>query len=139
MERLPRLRGEYQHRIHYRHVTDWLVRKPGAFPQYRYRNDLFPTSRFRAAYDVLQRTHPGMADREYLGLLQLAAQETEQGVDDALRLLLAENRAVQVSGVRELLQSGRELPRHIEVPIPAVDLSAYDALLSAGAQREATV
>ena len=111
VERLPRLRGEYGHRIHYRHVIDWLVRKPGAFPQYRYREDLFPTSRFRAAYDSLRQAKPGEADREYLGLLLLAARETEQGVDNALRRLLAEDRTISVATIQELLQSGRELPR----------------------------
>jgi len=40
VERLPRLRGEEKHRIDYRHIIDWLVRKPGAFANYRYRNDL---------------------------------------------------------------------------------------------------
>src|SRR5262249_48302614 len=62
LERLPRLRGQYQHRIHYRHVIDWLVRKPGAFANYRYRDDLFPTSRFRMAYDALHRQQPAEAD-----------------------------------------------------------------------------
>ena len=137
VERLPRLRGQYQHRIHYRHVIDWLVRKPGAFPQYRYRDDLFPTSRFRAAYDTLHQARPGEADREYLGLLLLAARESEQGVDSALRLLLAEDRTISRATVQELLQSGRELPRVTEVKIAPVDLRGYDALLSARQLGEA--
>ena len=137
VERLPRLRGQYGHRIHYRHVIDWLVRKPGAFPQYRYREDLFPTSRFRAAYDTLHQARPGEADREYLGLLLLAARESEQGVDNALRLLLAEDRPISVAVIRELLQSGRELPHRTEVQIAPVDLTSYDALLSARLPQEA--
>jgi len=32
-ERLPRLRGRKKHRINYRHIIDWLVRKPGAFEE----------------------------------------------------------------------------------------------------------
>ena len=48
VEQLPRLRGRGKHKIAYRHVIDWLVRKPGAFADYRYRADLFPSSRFRA-------------------------------------------------------------------------------------------
>ena len=54
VEDLPRLRGRGKHRVDYRHIIDWLVRKPGAFENYRYREDLFPTSRFRMAYDALQ-------------------------------------------------------------------------------------
>lgn len=41
VEHLPRLRGRDKHRVNYRHVIDWLVRKPGAFAQYRYRQELF--------------------------------------------------------------------------------------------------
>ena len=33
-------------RINYRHVIDWLVRKPGAFERYLYREELFPTQPF---------------------------------------------------------------------------------------------
>jgi len=35
-ERLPRLHGKRKHRINYRHVIDSLVRKPGAFENYRW-------------------------------------------------------------------------------------------------------
>src|SRR5947209_8392585 len=35
---LPRLRRRGQHRIEYRHVIDWLVRKPGPFRENRYRD-----------------------------------------------------------------------------------------------------
>jgi hypothetical protein len=57
VEELPRLRGRSKHRIDYRHIIDWLVRKPGAFENYRYRSDLFPTSWFRLAYDALREEH----------------------------------------------------------------------------------
>ena len=52
VEALPRLRGRGKHRVAYRHVIDWLVRKPGAFADYRYRADLFPSSHFRLARSV---------------------------------------------------------------------------------------
>ena len=54
LDTLPRLRGRGKHRIEYRHVIDWLVRKPGAFAEYRYRDAMFPTSRFRMAYDAVE-------------------------------------------------------------------------------------
>ena len=56
IETIPRLRGEGKDRIQYRHIIDWLVRKPGAFENYRYRDALFPTHRFRMAYDWLRKT-----------------------------------------------------------------------------------
>ena len=39
--------------LDYRHVIDHLLRKPGAFERYRYREQLFPTTVFRQAYDQL--------------------------------------------------------------------------------------
>ena len=47
------------------------MRKPGAFAHYRYRDDLFPTTRFRVAYDTLRRSHnESVGNREYLRILQ---------------------------------------------------------------------
>jgi hypothetical protein len=133
VERLPRLRGQEQHRIDYRHVIDWLVRKPGAFPSYRYRHDLFPTSRFRMAYDALCADQPQGAEREYLALLKLAAHESEAGVDEALRVLLAAEEPVRVAAVQQLLSTAATLRPATEVVVAPVDLLAYDALLSAEA------
>jgi len=79
VETMPRVRGKGHHHINYRHIIDWLVRKPGAFEQYRYRDDLFPSSRFRIAYDVLKGQSPARGHKEYLKILQLAARETEAG------------------------------------------------------------
>ena len=85
---MERLRGQSKHRIDYRHVIDWLVRKPGAFARYVYREDMYPTVTFRRAYDALQAQQPGRADREYVQVLQLAAQEGEARVEEALAKLL---------------------------------------------------
>jgi hypothetical protein len=133
VERLPRVRGQEQHRIDYRHVIDWLVRKPGAFPRYRYRHDLFPTSRFRMAYDALVAHQPQGAEREYLTLLKLAAHESEVGVDEALRVLLAGEEPVSAAAVQQLLHATTALRPATEVVVTPVDLLAYDALLTAEA------
>jgi hypothetical protein len=69
-------------------VISWLVRKPGAFARYRYREDLFPCVTFRRAYDRLQPTHGECADVEYLRLLQLAATAGEQRVLNVVTTLL---------------------------------------------------
>ena len=55
-ETLPRLTARNAHRIQYRHVIDTLLRKPGGFRDYRYRDDLFPTAVFRQAWEAL--CHP---------------------------------------------------------------------------------
>ncbi len=50
---MPRLHGRGLHAINYHHIIWSLVRKPGAFAAYRYRDDLYPTVAFRRAYDRL--------------------------------------------------------------------------------------
>ena len=130
VETIPRLRGEGKHRIQYRHIIDWLVRKPGAFENYRYREDLFPTSRFRMAYDALRSRQPSRAAKEYLSILYLAARESEAGVDEALRVLIEEGGAIGAKVVEAMVLSGQEPVRAREVVIAKVDLGTYDALLS---------
>ncbi len=39
---MPRLIGKHHHRIDYHHIIHALVRKPGAFAAYRYRDALSP-------------------------------------------------------------------------------------------------
>lgn len=129
IERIPRLRGKGQHRIQYRHIIDWLVRKPGAFENYRYKEDLFPTTRFRMVYDELRKTHPARADKEYLKILYLAARETESGVDEALRLLFEKQKPVSIEAIKEILNSNHKLAPPREVKITEVDLGHYDQLL----------
>jgi hypothetical protein len=130
VEQIPRLRGRGGHRIQYRHVIDWLVRKPGAFANYRYRDDLFPTSRFRMAYDQLVARSPGRAEREYLAILQLAARESESGVDESLRVLLDHEQPVSAAAVKQRLQDRQSLPAATSVRVAPVDLGCYDELLA---------
>jgi hypothetical protein len=130
VETLPRLRGEGKHRIEYRHIIDWLVRKPGAFDNYRYRDDLFPTSRFRIAYDILKQSFsPARASKEYLLILELAAYGSEAGVDSALGYLIRQGEPFTSETVESILLSGQEVFRPTEVVISEVDLKAYDGLL----------
>ena len=130
VDQFPRLRGDGGHRINYRHIIDWLSRKPGAFENYRYRDDLFPTTRFRIAYDWLKEKTPVKAFREYTQLLLLAATETEEGVDDALRVILETGVSISSKEVESILNSKDKYPSIKDVRIDAVDLSSYDKLLS---------
>ena len=52
-ERVELHHGQQLGRIDYRHVVHALLRKPGAFAQYRYRAEMFPMAVFRKAYDRL--------------------------------------------------------------------------------------
>ncbi|MEJ2023726.1 MAG: IS21 family transposase [Deltaproteobacteria bacterium] len=130
IEKIPRLRGEGKHHIQYRHIIDWLVRKPGAFENYRYREELFPTHRFRMAYDWLKRCHPCRSAKEYLGILHLAAKRNEAAVDYALRTLLEAEQPISIDGVETIIESLEQIPSPTQITIAEVDLGAYDALLS---------
>lgn len=126
---LPRLRGQHQQQIDYRHIIWSLLRKPGAFAQYRYREELFPTLLFRQAYDHLQAVRPQTADREYLRILHLAASTSEHDVALALALFVEQGVVPTFEATRELVQ----LPRAGAVPeltAAVLDLGVYDQLLA---------
>lgn len=131
VERIPRLRGEGKHNIQYRHIIDWLVRKPGAFEDYRYRDDLFPTSRFRMAYDQLKGEHTVQkASKEYLRILYCAAKESESLVDEALRSLFELGVPVYAADVEMMVRSWMSCtPSLKQVSVSEVDLGMYDELL----------
>ena len=124
-----RLRGEGGHHIDYRHVIWSLIRKPGAFARYRYREDLFPSLTFRRAYDALiERLDAWKADIEYLRILHLAASTMESEVERALVELLDARQCPDADAVKRAVA-----PQRIEVPemeVPTVDLSSYDGLLA---------
>lgn len=124
-----RLRGRNQRRIDYRHIIWSLVRKPGAFARYVYREELFPSLAFRRAYDAIQSPHHGIkGDVEYLRILHLAASTREADVEAALALLLADAAAISAATVKALIATPAiDIP---ELVPPAVDIGAYDALIS---------
>jgi hypothetical protein len=128
---LERLRGEGGHRIEYRHVIDSLVRKPGAFERYRYRQDLFPTLIFRRSFDRLHEQRPAReADLHYLRLLRAAARCGQTRVEQILESMLAEGAVLCCEAVRERLEPA---PPPIPVVAPLdVDLEQFDALLCQG-------
>jgi hypothetical protein len=139
VEEMPRLPGRSRYRVDYRHIIDWLVRKPGAFAQYRYRDHLFPSSQFRRAYDLLQEATPRRADRRYLEILQLAAQQGEARIEDALRLLLAsasgQQAIVNRAAFEEFLERCEQAPDLTDVEIAEVSLASFDQLfLETGAR-----
>ena len=127
VETLPRLRGNESVRIDYRHVIWSLIRKPGAFAQYKHREELFPTLTFRLAYDALKIWKGERADIEYVRILHLAAATMESRVGEALEILLEYGERFEYIDVKELSEPE---PRHVpNVKIPAPDIASYDQLL----------
>jgi transposase len=131
---MPRLSGRQQHRIHYQHVIWSLVRKPGAFAAYRYRDDLFPTLAFRQAYDRLCARRPERADREYVRVLHLAATTSEAEVEAALGRLLDGGSVPTFDAVRELVGTSQPVavPQLRAAPL---NFGIYDRLLPSQASQ----
>ena len=123
-----RVRGDALNGIDYRHLAHSLVRKPGAFRRYVYREALFPTLTFRRAYDVLAERSEKWADLEYVRILYLAATTMECEVEAALSALLEAGEVPEHDVVKARVAPSFPLavPEvHVDMP----DLSAYDALL----------
>ncbi len=130
VERMPRQFGYDKEAIDFRHVIDSLVRKPGAFINYKYVNHMYPTTRFRMAYDqLLQRATETSAVKQYLKLLYAAKHEGLELVDDTLRWFLTEGKAITADDVLEVVVRGQQLPAPTAVTVDAPDLSTFDCLL----------
>ncbi len=116
--------------IDFRHVIGHLLRKPGAFAGYRWREELFPTPVFRAAYDHLTRITTE-ADRRYLEILKVAADEGQTVVENALeQLLVAPKPVISAKEVQGMIDTWRDLERQWRDRAPLeVCLKDYDALL----------
>lgn len=130
-ETMPRLRGERSHRIDYRHVIWSLVRKPGAFARYRFREEMFPSLVFRRAYDALVAARGPRADVEYVRVLHLAASTLQARVEEALTALLERGDTPDFAAVKMLCAPEKQVVPVIHIPPP--DLAAYSRLLTGGA------
>ena len=127
IEVIPRSIGKKEN-INYRHIIHSLIRKPGAFENYKYREELFPTSHFREAYDDLQQRCPSKAVKEYLHILHLAATYSETEVDLALQEILDGAERVSLYAVTERVTRPNRSAR-TDVCVEAVDLGTYDRLI----------
>jgi len=133
---LPRLVGEAQAHIDYRQIIHSLVRKPGAFRHYAFREGLYPTLEFRRAYDALVAHDDARADFEYVRILHLAAKDGEQLVESALRGLREEGAVPKYEAVRERVRGPRTPTGIPDVRIETPDLSRYDRLLGSYATAQ---
>ena len=94
--------------LDYRHVIDHLLRKPGAFERYRYREQLFPSRSFRDAYDhLVERQGQRRGAVEYLRLLKLASEVGESDIEVMLADFLSP--PYPAWSVEELLRASLEV------------------------------
>jgi hypothetical protein len=130
MERLVRRDANH---IDYRHIIHTLVRKPGAFRRYVFREALFPTLEFRRTYDALLNAVPDQADLDYVRILHLAAGDGEERVGAVLAELLTHATTPSYEAVRAQVRGPRTIEGVPYLNITAPDLAVYDRLLGAHA------
>lgn len=137
VDTLPRLIGQKLHQVNYRHLIDTLLRKPGGFRRYRFREDLFPRLIFRRAWEQLNDWHtPRRADLIYLRVLHLAAYTLESDVAAALEGLVERGQPWDENDVKAWLGGPlRARPEEALLGVPevnrgVVELGQYDQLLT---------
>jgi hypothetical protein len=133
VEQLARIRGRHTARIDYHHVIWSLVKKPGAFARYRWREELFPSLVFRRAYDALRSFHDDRADAECVRILYTAAVSGEAVVERTLSDLLESASRFDAEFVRQKVSPERPSVPAVEIGAP--DLRVYDALLEEGSHE----
>jgi len=119
--------------IDYRHVIEHLVRKPGAFAQYRWRDCLFPTQTFRDAFDAMeQKRDRQWANKEYIHILKLAAHNSELAVEKTLAALLKNNdKLITLNLVKEGIGTLDVIKFQIQnQPAFVPNFNQYDALIA---------
>jgi len=132
---MPRLTESHKHAINYRHIIHWLLRKPGAFTNYRFREDLFPNTIFRWAYDRLCEVCSGrVADMDYLRILGRCAETMQSQVEKSLLIIRSLNLVPRFHTVIEFLpQSKTSVPQLAPL---RVDLKEFDILLNGAGEEE---
>lgn len=128
IQQMSRLKGKKRSDINYRHIIDTLLRKPGGFRRYRYREQMFPRPLFHEAWEALDtRMSPRRADLEYLRILKLAADNLESDVELALQLVLESDETWDHQTIAALVEPKIPPAPYVEQPVP--ELSQYDQLL----------
>lgn len=126
-ETLERVRGRGAYNVNWRHVIGWIMKKPGAFRRYRYRDALFPTATFREAWERLDASlSTWSADTNYLQVLKLALDAGQVQVEAEVRALLDAGTLPRLDALVESME--REPAPVPSMPALQVTLDDYDEL-----------
>ncbi len=128
---IMRIHGDRGASINYRHIIGSLRRKPGAFSEWKYHKHMFPTPTFRRLYDALKARYDNRrADREYLDVLNIAANEGEKLVESHVQDMLATGK---MDMSYDMLKSSMKLaPVACDLLDLEPQLADYDQLLGGG-------
>lgn len=127
IQTMPKLEKGESHAINYRHIITQLVRKPGAFEDYKYRDCLFPDVIFRKTYDAYKRLYPGKGHKLYLKILQLAALHGESVISQILEKEIALGKCPNLDKITNQLTAKQESCPDVKISI--IELKQYDTLV----------
>jgi len=129
VQKMLRLRGESSFNIQYRHVIDSLIRKPGAFENYKYQACMFPSSYFRMAYDAMMGKNSGGHVKAYLKILKFAADEGESLVEEILKSRIELGQEISLEIIEKFVREKQSVKTMLGENIDPVNLADYDTLL----------
>ena len=125
--RIEKLHGKSKIKIDFRHLIAPLLRKPGAFRNYRYHAHFFPGSQFRRCYDKLCVIYSErQADRRYLEILKLASDHGVIKLDSCLQDSFAEGKTPNLELLKELLDIEKNSYPDVEFTADLKAYSCYD-------------
>jgi len=125
----PWISRDERHRINYRHIIGALVRKPGAFRRYRFREELFPSDLFRWTWECLsERLSERLAEREYLQILNHAALTMQCEVEAALMNMRHNGEVPRWDRVLDTCRPAVSQPPRLKPLV--VSFNVYDDLLA---------
>jgi len=127
VQKMPKLSAGKEHAINYRHIISQLLRKPGAFKDYQYRDCLFPQLVFRKAYEAYCKVFPQRGHKVYLKVLHLAALSGESKVADILKAGFEQGKCPSFEELEmQLKVTKKDCPDvHVDPP----QLKLYDRLM----------
>lgn len=124
---IPRRRGT-GFNVDYRHVIGSLRRKPGAFANCQYKDQMFPLRIYYDTYEILQNKYnERQASKEYLEILYLASLYGEDKIAEILKEIITEESLLTMDNVKIKLEVPMRLP---EINIQEPSLSSYDQFIS---------
>jgi hypothetical protein len=129
---MPEAKAGAEASINYRHIIRSLVRKPGAFKNYVYRDHLFPSQTFKVTHDMLVKHYPVHGTKQYLQILELAAMGSENEVERILGRLIKSGKTPSFIEIEEQIKLhnrsvNSSLISAVKIITPA--LESYDLLL----------
>lgn len=122
-------KGTRPHKIHYGHLIHWLYRKPQAFRNYQFREELFPTDAFRKLWEMLDsKLDERSACREYVSILKLYSDiDQNKNLPIVIEKHLQENKLPSSKKFNEIFLTNETNTAQVCVKSPEPE--TYDQLL----------